>query len=87
MDLSIVGGGGIISPLCMARGNRCPGRFDIWMRWRMRSTLAASKGAGSHVPCSLGRSRPPLGAIHSSLPPCRRAQLVSHMTGEGTDKK
>ena len=42
----------------------------------MRSTEAASKGAGSQVPSSFGRSRPPLGAIHSSLPPCRRGGSV-----------
>ncbi len=67
---SSAGGGGIISPLCMASGNRCPGRFALASSERMRSTTPASNACGSHWPAASGRSRPPLGATHSSLPPC-----------------
>ena len=67
---SSAGGGGIISPLCMASGNRCPGRLALTSSERMSSTTPASNAYGSHLPSALGRSRPPLGATHSSLPPC-----------------
>lgn len=67
---SKAGGGGIISPLCMASGKRCPGRLACTSSVRMRSTAAGSKAAGIHVPSAFGRSRPPLGAIQSSFPPC-----------------
>ena len=33
------------------------------------ATVASSKSAGSHFPESSGLSLPPLGAIHSSVPP------------------
>ena len=62
----------------MAKGYRWPSGAALVSSVRMSSAAEPSKGAGSHSPPSpLGRSRPPLGAIHTSCPPCNAAQCAA----------
>ena len=47
---SVLFGGGIISPECIARGKRCPSGFDLEIRCRMSSTALGSNFAGIQIP-------------------------------------
>lgn len=58
----------------MENGYRWPSGAALVSSVRMSSAAEPSKGAGSHSPLSDGRSRPPLGAIHTSCPPCSQAR-------------
>ena len=75
MSCSTTFGGGMILYEYMAKGRRWPAGLAFVMRARISSTALGSKGSGMFSPLfsSTALSRPPEGAIHSSLPPSFRA--------------
>lgn len=77
---SVLLGGGIISPECIARGKRCPSGFALEIKCRMSSTALGSNFAGIQTPSWFGLSRPPLGAIHKRRPPCMKTGSFCQLT-------